>query len=139
MLELPVKRVTLFLLDMLDSSSFLNFSKLEANRFGSGFTNLLSVEKHKHVNPMAKMRLRKNRTRKIDIKKRNLSKTMLSYLIPFNAINPLMTLSEKQKCIMLFYSFGLFGKQTLEFKHHFLPLKGRCTRYPWEDPCVFFI
>ena len=79
MLELPVKRVTLFLLDMLDSSSFLNFSKLEANRFGSGFTNLSSVEKHKHVNPMAKMRLRKNRTRKIDIKKRNLSKTMLSY------------------------------------------------------------
>ena len=39
---------------------------------------------------------------------------MLSYLIPFNAINPLMTLSEKQKCIMLFYAFGLFGKQTLD-------------------------
>ena len=62
---------------------------------------------------------------------------MLSYFIPFNSINSHMTLSEKQKCMMLFYALGLLGKQNLESKQHFLPLQGRCSRYPWEDLASF--
>ena len=139
MLELPVKRVRSFLLDIIDSSSCWNFAKLEANRFGSGFTNRASFEKHKHIKPTPKMKLRINRIRKIDIRKWNLSKNMLSYFIPFNSIISHMTLSEKQKCMMLFYALGLLRKQNLESKQHFLPLQGRCSRYPWEDPRVFFI
>jgi hypothetical protein len=51
-----------------------------------------------------------------------------------------MNFSEKQKCLMLFFALGLMGKEKVtDLPDPIIPLKGKCTRHPWESPQNFFI
>jgi hypothetical protein len=50
-----------------------------------------------------------------------------------------MKFSEKQKCLMLFFALGLMGKEKFDSPDPIIPLKGKCTRHPWESPQNFFI
>jgi len=54
--------------------------------------------------------------------------------------NAQMNFSEKQKCLMLFFALGLMGKEKVtDLPDPIIPLKGKCTRHPWESPQNFFI
>jgi hypothetical protein len=64
---------------------------------------------------------------------------MLFYPLLFSC-NAQMKFSEKQKCLMLFFALGLMGKEKfIDSPNPIIPLKGKCTRHPWESPQNFFI